>query len=232
MKVEIWSDVLCPWCYIGKREFEKALEQYAHKSKVEVIWHSFELDPHAQRDYGLDVYDHLAKKYNLTRERAKEMNKHLVERAVGAGLTYHMDIVKPTNSFDAHRLIQLAKKNGLEWNMVERLSAAYLTEGKHIGDPETLTQLAVEVGLDKEEVTKVLASDEFGYEVRTDEQEASQLGIQGVPYFVIDRKYGISGGQPADVFLEALQNIGKELYPEELNGDVCTPDGICAPVNS
>jgi predicted DsbA family dithiol-disulfide isomerase len=227
MKVEIWSDILCPWCYIGKREFETALQQYAHKDKVEMIWHSFELDPHAQLDYGMDIYDMLAKKYGMSRERALEMNKHLVERAKGAGLTYHMDIVKATNSFDAHRLIQLAKEKELEWEMVERLSAAYLTEGKHLGDKDVLKQLALEVGLDETEVTKVLASDQFGYEVRTDEQEASQLGIRGVPYFVIDRKYGISGGQPSEVFLEALKNIGKELYPEEMNGDVCSSDGVC-----
>jgi predicted DsbA family dithiol-disulfide isomerase len=227
MKVEIWSDILCPWCYIGKREFEKALEQYAHKDKVEVIWHSFELDPQALRDYGMDVYDMLSNKYHISRERAIEMNKQLVERAKGADLTYHMDDVKPTNSFDAHRLIQLAKERGLEWKMVERLSAAYLTEGKHLGDKDVLRQLALDVGLNETEVTKVLTSDAFGYEVRTDEQEASQIGISGVPYFVIDRKYGISGGQTSEIFLEALQNIGKELYPEEMNGDVCSRDGIC-----
>lgn len=227
MKVEIWSDILCPWCYIGKREFETALNKFSHKDKVEMIWHSFELDPQAKLDYGMDIYDILANKYNITRERSKEMNKQLVARAETVGLTYNMDLVKATNSFDAHRLVHLAKKQGLEWQMVEKLSAAYLTEGKHIGKHETLKQLAIEAGLNEDEIDTVLAGDEYAKEVREDEQESKQLGIQGVPYFVVDRKYGISGAQSNEAFLDALQQIWKEHNPESLNGEACTPEGVC-----
>lgn len=210
MTVEVWTDILCPWCYIGKREFENALSEFTHKDDVEVSFHSFELDPSAKKEYDKDIYDLLAEKYGTTREKSKAMHVNLEQRAKGVGLNYQFDILKPTNSFDAHRLIQYAATKGKQAEMIERLSAAYLTEGKHIGKSETLIELAKEVGLDAEEVKKIITSEDFGYEVRTDEQQASQFGISGVPYFVINRKYGISGAQPKEIFTEALENIWRE----------------------
>lgn len=214
MKIDIWTDILCPWCYIGKREFETALAKFEHKDKVQVTFHSFELDPNANKNYDKDIYDMLAEKYQTTREKSKAMHENVQNRANAVGLTYHFDILKPTNSFDAHRLIHLAAKHGKQSEMVEKLSAAYLTEGKHIGDVETLINIAKETGLDEKETEQMLHSEDLSYEVRTDEQEARQLGISGVPYFVINRKYGISGGQPNEVFSEALENIWKEMSLE------------------
>lgn len=210
MKVEIWTDILCPWCYIGKREFENALSEFKHKNEVEVSFHSFELDPNASKEYDKDIYGLLAEKYQTSLEKSKAMHANLEQRAKEVGLNYQFDILKPTNSYDAHRLIHFAAKCGKQAEMIERLSAAYLTEGKHIGKHETLVELAKEVGLDAIEAQKVIESEDFGYEVRTDEQEARQIGISGVPYFVFNRKYGISGAQPKEVFKEALENIHNE----------------------
>jgi predicted DsbA family dithiol-disulfide isomerase len=232
MKVEIWSDILCPWCYIGKREFENALNRFKHKDKVEVTWKSFELDPSAQKDYDGDLYSLLSSKYNVSIERARQMTGALIERAKATGLTYNMDIAKATNSFDAHRLIHLAAEHGLQETVIERLSAAYLTEGKHIGHHETLIQIGVEAGLDEADVTKMLNSNSYADAVRKDEYEAQNLRIKGVPFFLINQKYSISGAQPQEVFAEALEKIWEELYPET-KADVtsgnaqCGADGQC-----
>jgi len=211
IKVEIWTDILCPWCYIGKRQFEQALEQFSHKDEVEVQYHSFELDPNADRDPGMDSFELLAKKYGVTREKAADMHRNVSERAAGVGLEYHLDVTKPTNSFDAHRLIHFAASKGRAHEMVEKLSAAYLTEGKHIGDPGSLQAIAAAAGLDTHETAEVLNSDAFAAQVRADEQEAGQLGIKGVPFFVFDRKYGVSGAQGSEVFGEVLKKAWGEV---------------------
>ncbi len=226
MKVEIWSDILCPWCYIGKREFENALSQFKQKAKVEVIWKSFELDPSAQKDYEGDMYHLLSSKYKIPVEQARQMTGNLVARAKKAGLNYNMDIARATNSFDAHRLIHLAMKYGKQETVIERLSAAYLTEGKHIGHRETLLQIGVEAGLDAAEVAKVLDSGDYAEEVRADEYEAQNIGVRGVPFFLIDKKYSISGAQPQDVFKEALDKIWDELYTN-VKEFVTTGEGQC-----
>jgi len=232
MKVEIWSDILCPWCYIGKREFENALAQFKHKDKVEVVWKSYELDPTARKDYDGNLYNLLASKYNITIERAKEMTASLVERARAVGLSYNMDIAKATNSFDAHRLIHMAMKYGVQDIVIERLSAAYLTEGKHIGHHETLIQVGVEAGLNAAEVITMLNSDDYTEAVKNDEYEAQNLRIKGVPFFLFNRKYSLSGAQSREVFQEALAKIWSELYPEEKTvsataGGQCNADGVC-----
>ena len=196
MKVEIWSDILCPWCYIGKREFENALSQFKHKHKIEVIWKSFELDPSAKKENEGNLYDLLSVKYNVSIDKAKQMTATLVERARTTGLAYNMDIAKATNSFDAHRLIHLAGKYGKQEQVIERLSAAYLTEGKHIGHHDTLVQIGVEAGLDAVAVSQMLNGTDYVEEVRKDEYEAQTLRIKGVPFFLIDSKYSISGAQP------------------------------------
>lgn len=210
MKVEIWSDMVCPFCYIGKRRFEAALEQFPQRADVEVIYKSFELDPNAMRDPGKNMHALLAEKYGMSMEQAKAANENVSNQAKSVGLTYRFDTMIPTNSFDAHRLTHLAAKHGKMTEMTEAVLQAYFTDSKHIADAKTLTDLAVGIGLDKAEVTQALSSDAFGGEVRSDEQEAHQLGINGVPFFVLNRKYAVSGAQPTEVFLQALKQAWQD----------------------
>ncbi|GAA0356410.1 DsbA family oxidoreductase [Bacillus horti] len=213
MKVEIWSDYMCPFCYIGKRKFEVALEQFAHKDRVEVTYRSFELDPGAKRDNPESVYEMLSAKYNVPVEQAKAMNQNVAKQAEEVGLTYHFDTMELTNSFDAHRLTHFAAHHGKSGEIAEKLFHAVFTASKNIGQHNVLIELATEAGLDLEETTKMLQGDHHTLEVHADEQEAKELGIRGVPYFVIDRKYAISGAQSSDVFLDTLQKAWGEARP-------------------
>lgn len=210
MKVKIWSDVVCPYCYIGKREFEDALSQFEHKDEVEVEWKSFELDREAPNSREGDMFDHLAKKYGRTREQAKEMVAGVVERAHSVGLEYDMENAVMGSSFDAHRLIQFAKTEHKGSEAEERLFQAYFIRGEHIGDRAVLTKIAEEIGLDGTEVEKVLAGDAFTEAVHGDEYEAQQIGVGGVPFFVLDDKYAVSGAQASAHFLGALQQVWSE----------------------
>lgn len=205
MKIEIWSDVLCPFCYIGKRNFEKALGEFEHAGEVEVVWKSYQLDPETKTFGGKNIHEYLAEKKGASVEWAREMNDRVVQMARESGLHYDMDKAIPANSFDAHRLTHLAKSRGLGAKMEERLFAAYFTEGRNIADHVVLTALGTEVGLDTAEIQKMLSRNDFADEVRGDIEEASALGIRGVPFFVLDRKYGVSGAQPSEAFLEALR---------------------------
>jgi predicted DsbA family dithiol-disulfide isomerase len=214
MKVEIWSDVVCPWCYIGKRRFESALASFEHRDEVEVGFRSFELNPNAQADPGTGLDEMLARKYGLGLEQARALNARVVSAAAGEGLEYRLDIARPGNTFDAHRLIHLAAAHGRQAAMKERLMAAYFTEGKAIGDRDSLIEVAVEVGIDRERARSVLDGDEFASEVRAEEREASELGITGVPFFVINRRYGVSGAQPPEVMLDALEMAWREAGAE------------------
>lgn len=214
MKVEIWSDVVCPWCYIGKRRFESALAGFEQRDEVDVEFRSFELNPNAQADEGTDLDAVLARKYGVGLEQARTMSARVVNAAAGEGLEYRLDIARPGNTFDAHRLIHLAAAHGRQAAMKERLMAAYFTEGKAIGDRGSLVELAVEVGIDRERAHAVLEGDEFADEVRADEREASELGITGVPFFVINRRYGVSGAQPPEVMLDALEMAWREAHAE------------------
>ena len=204
MKVEIWSDVVCPWCYIGKRRFEKALDQFDHRGDIEVEFRSFELNPSAPTDQQGNLEEALARKYGLSLEQARAMNARVVEAAAGEGLEYRFDIAKRSNTFDAHRMIHLAAAEGMQSAMKERLMAAYFMEGRAIGDRDTLVELAAEVGIDAEQARATLDSEEFADEVRADEREAGELGITGVPFFVINRRYAVSGAQPPELLLKAL----------------------------
>ena len=204
MKVEIWSDVVCPWCYIGKRRFEKALDQFDHRGDIEVEFRSFELNPSAPTDQQGNLEEALARKYGLSLEQARAMNARVVEAAAGEGLEYRFDIAKRSNTFDAHRMIHLAAAEGMQSAMKERLMAAYFMEGRAIGDRDTLVELAAEVGIDAERARATLDSEEFADEVRADEREAGELGITGVPFFVINRRYAVSGAQPPELLLKAL----------------------------
>jgi predicted DsbA family dithiol-disulfide isomerase len=219
VKVEIWSDVVCPWCYIGKRRFERALAAFEHRDEVEVEWRSFELDPQAARDTGEDPVERLARKYGMTREDALAAHARVTGLAAQEGLAYRLDVARPANTFDAHRLLHLAAEQGVQAAAEERLFAAYFTEGRSLGDPETLVALAAEVGLDEAAAREVLQGDAYADAVAGDEREASELGISGVPFFVIDRRYGISGAQPAELIGQALERAWDDTRVPE------APDG-------
>jgi predicted DsbA family dithiol-disulfide isomerase len=212
MQVEIWSDVVCPWCYIGKRRFETALAQFAGRADVEVTWRSFELDPEGSPEPIL-LTDLLAAKYHIEGAEAAERHERTTETAAGVGLGLHLDRALSGNTFDAHRVIHLAHEHGLQDAAEERLFAAYFTEGRAISDRETLVELAASIGLDAGETRAMLASDRFAREVREDELTASRLGISGVPFFVLDRRLGVSGGQPVEAMLGALEEAAAEALP-------------------
>jgi predicted DsbA family dithiol-disulfide isomerase len=213
MKVEVWSDVVCPWCYLGKRRLEHALEQFEHRDRADVVWRSFELDPEAPRERDEDNTTRLATKYGMSREEAAARHDQLTRLAAEEGLTYHLHIARSGNTFDAHRLLHLASERDLQGEAKERLFAAYFTEGERIGDPETIARLAGEVGIEPDAVRATLDCDAYSEEVRADEREATRLGISGVPFFVFDRKYAVSGAQSADVLLEALRTTWSEGQP-------------------
>lgn len=204
MKIEIWSDVMCPFCYIGKRRFEKALDKFKYKDEVEIIWKSFQLNPQMKTDPGKSINQYLADIKDWTLEQAESMNERVTQMAKAEGLHYDFDKAIIANSFDAHRLIQFAKSHKKGGEAEERLFKAYFSEGKNTADLSTLTQLGTEIGLNKHELEKMLAGNEFAKEVQNDIREAQQLNINAVPFFVIDRKYGISGAQQTETFLEAL----------------------------
>ena len=210
MKIEIWSDVMCPFCYIGKRKFEAALEQFENKANVEVVWKSFQLNPDMKTDPAKNITEYLAEIKGWSIQQAKEMNAHVTNMAKEVGLHYDFDKAIVANSFDAHRLIQLAKKHCKGDEAEEQLFKAYFTEGKNTDDHSTLIEIGISIGLNEIEVKQVLASDQFADDVRKDIIEAQQIGVRGVPFFVVDRKYGVSGAQPTEVFLETLTKAWAE----------------------
>jgi predicted DsbA family dithiol-disulfide isomerase len=225
--VEIWSDIACPWCYIGKRRFEAAFASFEHRDEVRVTWRSFELDPHAPRERSGDRAAHLAEKYGTSREQAEEMQRHMTEVARAEGLDFRFEAARSGNTFDAHRLLHLAAANGAQGALKERLLRAYLTEGELIADPAALERLALEVGLSGDDVREVLAGDRYSAEVRADERTATSLGISAVPFFVVDRSLGASGAQPPDVLAELLRRAraARPLAPVSATGESCTVDG-------
>jgi predicted DsbA family dithiol-disulfide isomerase len=203
--VEIWSDIVCPWCYVGKRRFEAALEAFEQRNDVRVTWRSFELDPDAPRERPVDSATHLAEKYGMTREQAQASQQNLADVAAGDGLDMRFDLARGGNTFDAHRLVHLAESHGLQDAMKERLMRAYFTEGERIGDPNVLVRLAREVGLSEDDARDVLATDRYVPEVREDESTAMSLGISAVPFFVVDRRMGAAGAHPPEALLELLR---------------------------
>ena len=205
MKVEIWSDIMCPFCYIGKRKFESALYQFKNKNEVEVVWHSFQLNPNLTYQPGRDSYDYIAELKGITRKNSIKVHQELVEMGKAVELDFRFDITKITNSFDAHRIIQLAKKHKADHLIEELFFKAYFTQGALMSDHPTLIKLATEAGLEKTEVELVLAGNRFAEEVRIDSLEARQLGVNGVPFFLIDRKLVVSGAQDSKMFLKALE---------------------------
>jgi predicted DsbA family dithiol-disulfide isomerase len=206
MHVEIWSDIACPWCYVGRARFEAALARFEHRDDVTVTWRSFELDPDAPAEREGSHAELIARKYGRTLEEGAQMDAQLTATAAADGLEMRFGELRSGNTFDAHRLVHLAAEHGLQDAMKGRLFRAYFTEGALMSDHATLEALAVEVGLDAAEAREVLLTERFAEEVRDDERDAHSAGISAVPCFVIDRKFGASGAQPAETLLEFLQH--------------------------
>ena len=231
MKVEIWSDIMCPFCYVGKKNFENALEQLPFKDKIEVEWKSFQLDPTLPVEGASEsTIDYLVTRKGMPKEQIEGMMNHLQQAGTAVGIEFRQDISIPVNTFRAHRLIHFAQRQGKGSEMEEALFLAHFTEGKNVGNIEVLTELATSIGLNKEAVVALLNSEEHTQEVKNDIEEAQALGISGVPFFVVDRKYGISGAQPIDTFAEAITQAYKENQPKfEMKGDqdakACGPEG-------
>ncbi|GAB2963896.1 DsbA family oxidoreductase [Hymenobacter coalescens] len=230
MKVEIWSDIMCPFCYIGKRRFEAALQQFAHHDKVEITWHSFELDPNMETRPGQNIHELLAERKGVSVAEARRMNDYMAGVGREVGLHYDFDKVVPVNTFDAHRFTHLAAAHGKQDAAEERLFAAYFTEGRNLADADTLAQLGSEIGLKADDVRQTLASDAYAQEVRVDEYHARQIGVGGVPYFVFQDKYAVSGAQPAELFQEVLEKVWAEFHPTPnlvtiADGPACSTDG-------
>lgn len=215
MQIDIWSDIACPWCYVGKRRFESALSRFEGRESVEVVWHSFELDPGAAPSRLESQTALLAAKYGLSADKAAAMNARMASEGAKEGLALDFDRVRVTNTFDAHRLVHLGRAHGKQDVMKERLFRAYLTEGALLSDHVVLAALGADAGLDVAEVEAMLVSDRFAAQVRDDEQLAHTLGISGVPFFVIDQQYGVSGAQPADVLLEVMNDVSRGDQPRQ-----------------
>ncbi|HWF34701.1 MAG TPA: DsbA family oxidoreductase [Solirubrobacteraceae bacterium] len=205
MHVEIWSDIACPWCFVGKRRFETALAEFEHRDEVQVTWRSFELDPTAPLEYEGELAAHLAEKYGMTIAEARERQQHLVDLGRAEGEELRFDLARRARTFDGHRLVHLAEAHGLQDEMKERLLRAYFTEGKLISDHDTLTALGIEVGLPEDGVREMLGGERYADAVRDDERTAQQLGISAVPTFVVDRALAASGAHPPDALLGLLR---------------------------
>jgi predicted DsbA family dithiol-disulfide isomerase len=229
MNVEIWSDVVCPWCYIGKRRFERAVASFGHPDEITVTYRSFELDPSAPAQRTGSHAEHLAGKYGMTVAQAEQANEQMTQRAADEGLDFRFDLIRGGNTFDAHRLLHLAKDHGLQPEMKERLMRATFTEGLPIADKRALARLATEAGLPAPEVQALLDGDAYADAVRADEQQAARYGITGVPFFVADGKYAVSGAQPPEVLLQLLQRAydeGSQLTPVAVTTD-SNPEASC-----
>ena len=227
MHIEIWSDVVCPWCYIGKRRFEAALGAFAHRDAVQVTWRSFELDPGAPARYPGTLTDLLVTKMRTTPAQAQAANARLTELAAQDGLIYHLDQAQPGNTFDAHRLIHLAAAHGCQDTVKEALLHAYFTDGAAIGDPDTLVDIVAAAGLPADEARAVRASAAYADDVRADERRATAFGITGVPFVVVDERYGVSGAQPVAVFRETLETAWAAAHPLVRAGSATTAE-TCA----
>jgi predicted DsbA family dithiol-disulfide isomerase len=236
MKVEVWSDIMCPFCYIGKRNYESALGRFEGRDNIEIEWRSFQLDPTIPKNSMVkeNVYQYLADKKGISYEQSAKMHERVIQTAKNAGLDFRFDKAIVANSFDAHRMIQLAKTKGLGDAAEERLFRAYFTEGKDFGDHEMLISIGKEIGLNEEEIKSAFVSDVYAEKIEQDIQEAAEIGVQGVPFFVFDRKYAVSGAQPPEHFLQALnQSFGEwennnpvtHLVKEE--GAVCKAGENC-----
>jgi predicted DsbA family dithiol-disulfide isomerase len=234
MQVEIWSDVMCPFCYIGKRKFETALAQFADSASIEIVWKSYQLNPEMKTDPNKNSITALAEHKGISIAESEEMHKYVIEMAAKTGLNYNMEKTISANSFNAHRLTHYAKTMGKQLDVEEKLFEAYFISGKNIDDLNTLITIGESVGLPHQELTKVLQGNAYAEEVNKDIYEAQQVGVRGVPFFVFDRKFAISGAQESGVFLTSLQKAFEEWKKNNpqsnlhvVDGKVCTPDHKC-----
>ncbi|WP_026691732.1 DsbA family oxidoreductase [Alteribacter aurantiacus] len=230
MNVDVWSDIVCPFCFIGKRRFENALNRFEHKQAVSLTFKSFQLDPNAKKNSGESMHELLASKYNMSFEQARSTTDNVAAQAKEVGLDYDFDNMIPTNTEDAHRLSHYAKQEGKMDKVMERIMYAFFTEGKDVSDHDTLEEIAIDAGLDKEAVKHVLKTDQYGEDVRADQAEGAKIGVQGVPFFVFNGKYAVSGAQPEDAFLDVLEKVWEEEKPVQMmnsQGENCN-DGSCS----
>jgi predicted DsbA family dithiol-disulfide isomerase len=231
MKVEIWSDVVCPFCYVGKRKFEKALGEFAHRADVQVEWKSFQLTPDFVPVPGESIHASLAKKKGVSEAEGRRMGDQMTLIAREVGLNYDFDKTIPANTFLAHQLIHFGAHHGKQDATKERLFAAYYLEGQDINTIANLVKLAAEIGLDADAARQALEAGTYANEVRRDEYEAQQIGVRGVPFFVFEDKYAVSGAQPSEVFAEVLDKVWEESRPAKpqptmlADGPACGPDG-------
>jgi predicted DsbA family dithiol-disulfide isomerase len=227
LRVEVWSDIACPWCYVGKRRLEAAVARLPEPLRVEVCWRAFELDAGAPRALPPEPYaERLARKYGAPPAEAQAMIDRMTAVAAGEGLALRFDLIRPGNTLDAHRLLHLSRERGVQGTVKERFLRAYLSEGEAIGDPDTLARLAVEAGLAPGDVRRVLTTDAFAHAVRADEEEARRLGIHAVPFFVLGGRYGVAGAQPVELLQEALgRALAEAQEPLLAEGAGCGPEG-------
>ena len=214
MKIEIWSDVMCPFCYIGKRKLETALDLFPNRDEIHIEWKSYQLNPEMKTDSGKNINSYLAEVKGISVERAEQMNAYVTKMAKEVGLVYKMENAIVANSFDAHRFSHFAKSKGLQDAAEESLFKAYFSDGKNTADAETLSNLAADVGLVKEEVLSMLSSNQYEEAVAEDINEANEIGVNGVPFFVFNRRYAISGAQDSQIFLETLVKAHSEWKQE------------------
>ncbi len=234
-RIDVWSDIACPWCYVGKRRLERALADFPHREEVDVVWHAFELDRNAPkiRDTSVSYAARLASKYGCSNSEAQGMIDRMTNTAKADGLEFNFEKIRSGNTFDAHRVIHLAKEHGVQGAVKERLLRAYMSEGEALGDHEVLARLGGEAGLDPALVREVLASDRFTEDVRADEREAEEVGVRGVPFFVLGERYAVSGAQPAELLLRAITEAWNQerrstaTHVAESEGAMCGPEG-CA----
>lgn len=230
MKIEIWSDVVCPFCYIGKRHLEIALRDSDMLSDVDIEWKSFQLDPGADAYVGMHLHDYLSKSKGITLEQAQQMSAGVEERGSAVGIDFKFDNAIVANTRLAHHLLHFAKAKGIQYEMKERLFKAYFIEGKDMNSKDVLLELAVEMGLDSDGAFSFIGSDEADQHFREDLGWAQQFGIRGVPFFVFNRKYALSGAQPISTFIEVLEKVKSEEVdqPEVLTssteGESCSTD--------
>ncbi|MBY5950173.1 DsbA family oxidoreductase [Algoriphagus sp. NF] len=235
MKIEIWSDVVCPFCYIGKRKLEKALDKFPLKDQVEIEWKSFQLNPEEKTNPSINTLEHLAQSKGWSMDQTREITSNVVEMAKEHGLEFDFEKAKVANTKNAHRLIHFAKQQGKGGEMKERLLKAYFSDGENVDDPNTLIKLGAEIGLKESEIKSMLASNQFDDAVDQDIYESRLIGVRGVPFFVLDRKFGISGAQPDEVFEETIEKAWSEFAKNNSifevksaeNGESCDVDGNC-----
>jgi predicted DsbA family dithiol-disulfide isomerase len=226
LRIEVWSDIACPWCWVGKRRLETALSRFEHAPEVDVVWRAFELDPSAPPVREGDYVERLARKYGRSRTEAQAMIDRMVETGAREGLRFDFASARGGNSFLAHRLLQLARARGIQDRVQERLFRGYFSEGAAIGLPDEALRLALDAGLDADEANAVVSTDQYADSVRDDQREARALGVDGVPFFLLGRRYAVAGAQPAELLLKALEQTWQELPApvQEDAGPVCGPD--------